>query len=70
MTGLPFFWAAGQPCTKIERAAWAGYGCCMFEGFANVWTPVTLSKRLETKPLSLTVAGEPVVFFRDGDGKV
>ncbi|MFO0597835.1 MAG: aromatic ring-hydroxylating dioxygenase subunit alpha [Myxococcaceae bacterium] len=41
----------------------------MFEGFAHVWTPVTLSKRLGKKPLALTVAGEKVVFFRDADGK-
>jgi phenylpropionate dioxygenase-like ring-hydroxylating dioxygenase large terminal subunit len=42
----------------------------MFEGFANNWTVVTLSKRLKKKPTSLMVAGEPVVFFRDARGQV
>ncbi|MFT3712804.1 MAG: aromatic ring-hydroxylating dioxygenase subunit alpha [Archangium sp.] len=41
----------------------------MFEGFANVWTAVTLSRRLGAKkPLAVRVAGENVVFFRDVDG--
>ncbi len=43
----------------------------MFEGFANVWTPVTLARRLKgSGPLAVTVAGERLVFFRDGTGKV
>lgn len=42
----------------------------MFEGFANVWTPVTLSKRLGKKPLPVQVAGEKLVLFRGADGKV
>ncbi len=41
----------------------------MFEGFARVWTPVTLAKNLGTKPLGLVLAGEKVVFFRDAQGK-
>jgi phenylpropionate dioxygenase-like ring-hydroxylating dioxygenase large terminal subunit len=40
----------------------------MFEGFANVWTPVTLASRLKKKPLSVTLAGERLVFFRGRDG--
>jgi phenylpropionate dioxygenase-like ring-hydroxylating dioxygenase large terminal subunit len=41
----------------------------MFEGFAHVWTPVTLSRRLRAdRPLAMRVAGENVVFFRDRDG--
>lgn len=43
----------------------------MFEGFAHVWTPVTLSKRLKRgKPLPVEVAGEKLVLFRDADGGV
>lgn len=42
----------------------------MFEGFANVWTPVALSSDLPSgKPLAVTVAGTKVVFFRDAGGK-
>lgn len=36
----------------------------MFQGFANIWTPVARSKELERKPLAVRVAGEPVVLFR------
>jgi phenylpropionate dioxygenase-like ring-hydroxylating dioxygenase large terminal subunit len=42
----------------------------MFEGFANVWTPVTISSRLKDKPLALQLAGEPLVLFRGKDGQV
>ncbi|MEW5741327.1 MAG: aromatic ring-hydroxylating dioxygenase subunit alpha [Myxococcota bacterium] len=42
----------------------------MFEGFAKVWTPVTLSRRLKHKPLPVQVAGEKLVLFRGADGKV
>lgn len=42
----------------------------MFEGFANVWTPVTLARRLKVgRPLPVTLAGERLVFFRGRDGK-
>lgn len=42
----------------------------MFEGFANVWTPVALSEELgKNKPLGLVVAGTPIVLFRDREGK-
>ncbi|MFO0760276.1 MAG: aromatic ring-hydroxylating dioxygenase subunit alpha [Byssovorax sp.] len=41
----------------------------MFEGFARVWTPVTLSADLRAdRPLSVNVAGTPVVLFRGRDG--
>jgi phenylpropionate dioxygenase-like ring-hydroxylating dioxygenase large terminal subunit len=41
----------------------------MFKGFANVWTPVVLAKRLrQSKPLPITLAGEKLVFFRDAQG--
>jgi phenylpropionate dioxygenase-like ring-hydroxylating dioxygenase large terminal subunit len=42
----------------------------MFEGFANVWTPVAQSRSLREKPLSVRLAGEPLVLFRDGRGGV
>lgn len=43
----------------------------MFEGFADVWTPVARARALgRKKPLSVRVAGEPVVLFRDGEGAV
>lgn len=43
----------------------------MFEGFANVWTPVTLARRLKAgRPLPVQVAGEKVVFFRSAEGRV
>jgi phenylpropionate dioxygenase-like ring-hydroxylating dioxygenase large terminal subunit len=41
----------------------------MFSNFANVWTPVFLSKRLKDKPLPVTLANERLVFFRDAKGK-
>lgn len=41
-----------------------------FLGFAKVWTPVVLSRRLGAQPLRVVVAGEPVVLFRDGRGGV
>ncbi len=37
----------------------------MFDGFANVWTPVVLGKTLKKKPLPVTLASEKIVFFRD-----
>jgi phenylpropionate dioxygenase-like ring-hydroxylating dioxygenase large terminal subunit len=42
----------------------------MFSGFANVWTPVTPSRSLRGKPLAVKLAGEPLVLFRDGRGKL
>jgi len=40
----------------------------MFEGFAHVWSPVTLAKRLRQEPLGVMLAGEKLVFFRDDRG--
>jgi phenylpropionate dioxygenase-like ring-hydroxylating dioxygenase large terminal subunit len=40
----------------------------MFDGFAEVWTPVILAKSLKKKPLPVTLAGEKLVFFRDAQG--
>jgi phenylpropionate dioxygenase-like ring-hydroxylating dioxygenase large terminal subunit len=40
----------------------------MFEGFANVWTPVILARSLKKAPLPVTLANEKLVFFRDAAG--
>jgi phenylpropionate dioxygenase-like ring-hydroxylating dioxygenase large terminal subunit len=40
----------------------------MFEGFARVWTPVMLARRVRREPVRVVVAGEPVVLFRTSDG--
>ena len=40
----------------------------MFDGFAQVWTPLIPAKRLGKKPLPLTLAGERLVLFRDHMG--
>lgn len=42
----------------------------MFEGFANVWTPVGVAKELRKEPLGVEIAGEKLVLFRDGSGGV
>ncbi|WP_437732686.1 Rieske 2Fe-2S domain-containing protein [Sorangium sp. So ce1335] len=42
----------------------------MFEGFANVWTPVALAADLRAdRSLAVQVAGTPLVLLRDRDGK-
>lgn len=41
-----------------------------FEGFADVWTPVLLGRKLGRRPLRVVVAGENIVLFRDGEGGV
>jgi len=42
----------------------------MFEGFAHVWTPVELARRIGRKPVPLKLAGEAVVVFRDAQGQL
>ncbi|MFO0604747.1 MAG: aromatic ring-hydroxylating dioxygenase subunit alpha [Polyangiales bacterium] len=42
----------------------------MFEGFANVWTPVSDARSLGSRPLPITLAGEKLALFRDGRGGV
>lgn len=43
----------------------------MFDGFANVWTPVLVASRLKrNRPLSVQLAGERVALFRDRRGEV
>lgn len=42
----------------------------MFPNFANVWTIVGIARDLKRDaPLSMRVAGERIVFFRDASGK-
>ena len=40
------------------------------EGFADVWTPVAMSKEVGKAPHALTLAGERLVLFRDAQGRV
>jgi phenylpropionate dioxygenase-like ring-hydroxylating dioxygenase large terminal subunit len=40
-----------------------------FAGFADVWTPAMLLRKLGGRPLRVVVAGVPLVVFRDGRGK-
>lgn len=42
----------------------------MFLGFANVWTPVVLARKLGTRPMRVVVAGEPIVLFKDQRGGI
>jgi len=42
----------------------------MFDGFANVWTPVLLARRVGRRPVALVVAGEALVLFRDAGGRI
>jgi phenylpropionate dioxygenase-like ring-hydroxylating dioxygenase large terminal subunit len=43
----------------------------MFNGFAKVWTPVELSKRVgRRRPVRVHVAGEAIALFRTRDGRV
>ena len=42
----------------------------MFEGFANVWTPLVLERRVGRRPLRVMLAGEALVLFRSADGRV
>ncbi|PTL84510.1 aromatic ring-hydroxylating dioxygenase subunit alpha [Vitiosangium sp. GDMCC 1.1324] len=40
------------------------------EGFADVWTPVAMSREVGKAPLGLTVASERIVLFRDNAGRL
>lgn len=42
----------------------------MFKGFANVWTPLIEARRVAQEPVGVTLAGEPLVLFRDADGQI
>ncbi len=42
----------------------------MFEGFARVWTPALLTRRLKQRPVRVVVAGEAVVLFRGQGGPI
>ncbi|HEX8440958.1 aromatic ring-hydroxylating dioxygenase subunit alpha [Archangium sp.] len=40
------------------------------EGFADVWTPVAMSREVGKAPYALTLASERIVLFRDNAGRV
>jgi phenylpropionate dioxygenase-like ring-hydroxylating dioxygenase large terminal subunit len=40
------------------------------EGFADMWTPVALSREVGKRPYALTLASERLVLFRDNAGRV
>ena len=40
----------------------------MFEGFANVWTPLVEVRRVARAPLRVMLAGEALVLFRHAEG--
>lgn len=42
----------------------------LFAGFAHVWSPVELSRRVRRRPVPVRLAGERLVLFRDGAGQV
>jgi phenylpropionate dioxygenase-like ring-hydroxylating dioxygenase large terminal subunit len=42
----------------------------MFSGFAHVWSPLVLTRKLGRRPLRLILAGEPIVVFRDHTGGI
>ncbi len=70
--------APSKPVTIAERlcsaAAAAGAQAeqalsgAVFEGFANVWTPLMAARRLGSRPVRVELAGEAVVLFRGRDG--
>ena len=42
----------------------------MFEGFAKVWTPLIVARRLGRRPLRTVLAGTPIVLFRGAGGVI
>jgi phenylpropionate dioxygenase-like ring-hydroxylating dioxygenase large terminal subunit len=42
----------------------------VFDGFANVWTPLVLARRIGRRPLRVVLAGEPIVLFRGAGGRI
>jgi phenylpropionate dioxygenase-like ring-hydroxylating dioxygenase large terminal subunit len=42
----------------------------MFDGFANVWTPLVQARILRRAPLRVVLAGEPIVLFRGEGGAI
>ncbi len=42
----------------------------MFAGFARVWTPLVPVAQVKSKPVPVTLAGEPLVVFRGKGGQV
>ena len=44
-------------------------GGLMFNGFAHVWSPLALSRDVGRSPRRFVLAGEPIVVFRDHQGR-
>ena len=42
----------------------------MFDGFADVWSPLILARKVKRRPVRVVLAGVPIVLFRDGRGAV
>ncbi|AKT39040.1 aromatic ring-hydroxylating oxygenase subunit alpha [Chondromyces crocatus] len=42
----------------------------MFEGFANVWTPILPAREVRNAPVAAKLAGESLVLFRDAEGQI
>ncbi len=42
----------------------------MFDGFANVWTPVMLHRKIGARPVRTVLAGVPLVLFRGKGGRL
>jgi phenylpropionate dioxygenase-like ring-hydroxylating dioxygenase large terminal subunit len=42
----------------------------LFEGFANVWTPLIEARRVTDRPIRTLVAGEAIVLFRGKGGRI
>lgn len=42
----------------------------MFEGFAQIWTPLIEARRVRDKPVRVGLAGEALVLFRDQRGTI
>lgn len=42
----------------------------MFDGFANVWTPLIEARRVGRSPVGVKLAGEPLVLFRGAGGRI
>lgn len=42
----------------------------LFQGFASVWTPLLLARQIGSRPVSVTLAGERLVLFREPNGHI
>lgn len=42
----------------------------MFDGFAQVWTPLALAAKVRRRPIRVVLAGTPIVIFRGAGGRI